>query len=116
MATILQQGLLMKIAIPYWQGRISPVFDMAKEIMLIHVENGHVVGRNKTLIVEKNPLTRVNYIVQLGTEVLICGAILWSLQRALSSTGVHVIANIHGQVEDAIKALLSNQLVEKSLK
>jgi len=116
MATILQNRLLMKVAIPYWQGRISPVFDMAREILLIHVENGHVVRRNKTLIVEKNPLARLNYIVQLGAEVLICGAISWSLQRALSSTGVQVITNIHGQVEDAIKAFLSNQLIEKSSK
>jgi predicted Fe-Mo cluster-binding NifX family protein len=116
MATILQKGLLMKVAIPYWQGQISPVFDTAREILFIHVENGHVVRRRKTLIVEKNPLTKVNYIVQLGTEVLICGAISWSLQRALFSTGVHVIANIHGQVEDTIKALLSNQLIEKSTK
>jgi predicted Fe-Mo cluster-binding NifX family protein len=100
----------MKIAIPYWNGRISPVFDVAKEIMLLHVENGTVVGRSRTLIVEKNPMIRVNYIVQLGAEVLICDAISFSLQRALSSTGVHVITNIHGQVEDAIRALLSNRL------
>lgn len=101
----------MIIVIPYWKDRISPVFDMAKEIMLIHVENGHVVGRNKTLIVEKNTLARVNYIVQLGADVLICDAISSSLQRALSSTGVYVITNIHGQVEDAVMALLSNQLL-----
>ena len=104
----------MKIAIPYWQGRVSPVFDVAKQIMLFDVENGHVLQRNRTVIVEKNLLARANYIFQLGTEVLICGAISWPLKIALSSTGVQVIADIHGKVEDIIKALLNNQLIEKS--
>jgi len=35
----------MKIAIPNWQGRVSPVFDVARDVLLVDVVDGLAQAR-----------------------------------------------------------------------
>jgi predicted Fe-Mo cluster-binding NifX family protein len=103
----------MKIAIPYWQDRISPVFDNANRLLLVNIENGREIMREETQIMEKEPLARVKYLHTLGADVLICGAISRSLQLALDSEGITVIAQICGPVDEVINAYTRNQLTDQ---
>jgi len=104
----------MRIAISYQQDRVSPVFDMATRILLLDIENGQETRRNKRSLAQRDILSRARYISQLGAEVLICGAISWPLENALSSMGVHVVACICGPVENVIKAFLNEKIAEKT--
>jgi predicted Fe-Mo cluster-binding NifX family protein len=90
------------------------VFDAASLILLVDIDKGHQVRRNKRALVPKDALARARYVSQYGVEVLICGAISWPLENALASMGVQVIACICGPVEDVIKAFLSGKLVERT--
>jgi predicted Fe-Mo cluster-binding NifX family protein len=104
----------MRIAVPYWQGRISPVFDVARNMLLVDVHNGLELQRNKIQLVQKDVLARSKRVSQLGVDVLICCAISRLSELTLSSLGMKVIAHICGPVEDVIKAFLSNRLAENS--
>jgi predicted Fe-Mo cluster-binding NifX family protein len=104
----------MKIAIPIWQGRVSPVFDAAGSLLVADIENGQEVRHIEKSLALKNPLSRVNFITQLGVEVLICGAISLQLHNALTSSGVKVISFTCGPVEDVIRAFMNHRLSDNA--
>lgn len=104
----------MRIAISYQQNRISPVFDVAARILLVDIEKGPVERRNKRTLVQSDSLARARSVSQFGVQILICGAISWRLENALSSVGVQVIACICGPVEDVLKAFLNDKLFKSA--
>ena len=61
---------------------------------------------------QMDSLARARRVSQFGVDVLICGAISWPLENALSSMGVQVIACICGTVERVIEAYVNNNLTE----
>ena len=103
----------MRIAIPNQQDRVSPVFDVAKNIVLVDIKNGQVVRRTKRTLARMDPLARARNVRQLGVEVLVCGAISWPLKNALSSMYVDVVACICGPIEDVIEAFLNKKLADR---
>lgn len=104
----------MRIAIPSWQGRISPVFDVAKTLLLVDVDGSRELGRNERRVVHVDPLARARGVAELGANVLICGAISWPLEMALTSAGVRVIPQTCGPVDDVLEAFLRGQLTNNA--
>jgi predicted Fe-Mo cluster-binding NifX family protein len=100
----------MRIAISYQQDRIAPVFDVSGRVLLIDIENGREVRRNERTLVQEEPLARARRVARFGAQVLICGAVSWSLENALSSMGVQVVACICGQVDKAVQAFKDQRL------
>jgi predicted Fe-Mo cluster-binding NifX family protein len=114
MAKILLSIQDMRIAIPNQQDRVSPVFDSAKNIVLVDIKNGQQVRSTKRALARMDPLARARDVRQLGVDVLVCGAISWPLKNALLSAGVEVIAHICGLIEDVIEAFLNKKLAERA--
>jgi predicted Fe-Mo cluster-binding NifX family protein len=112
MARILLYCWYMRIAISYQQNRIAPVFDVAARILLVDIENGQEVRRNRRNVLQNDSLARARYVSQFGAQVLLCGAISWRLENTLSSVGVQVVACICGPVEDVLNAFLNDNLSE----
>jgi len=102
--------LFMRAAIPISDDRISSVFDAARRLLLVDIEDGREVGRTEELLVESELAPRASRVAELHTDVLICGAITRPLEAMLISAGVEVIPQTCGQVEDVLKAFLSGQL------
>jgi predicted Fe-Mo cluster-binding NifX family protein len=75
----------MKVAIPEWRGRVSPVFDVARNLLLVEVENGAEQARRNVDLIVKEPGARADFVARLGTDVLVCGAISWPLEMALAA-------------------------------
>jgi predicted Fe-Mo cluster-binding NifX family protein len=100
----------MRIAIPIADGRISPVFDVAKRLVLVDVEGGREVARTDQRLEEQAIELRAQRVVQLGANVLICGAISRPLHALLSSAGVEVIPQTCGQAEEVLRAFINGQL------
>ncbi len=82
----------MRIAIPQWQGRVSPVFDVAANMLIVEVADAREVGRREVAVTATDPAKRAQQVAQLPANVLICGAISWPLELALRSAGVQVIS------------------------
>ncbi len=94
----------MKVAIPYWLGRVSPVFDVAGSLMLIDLEGGREVRRERRTLFGSDPFDRANQVRCFGVEILICGAVSKTLESAMSGMGIDVVSFICGDIENVIAA------------
>jgi predicted Fe-Mo cluster-binding NifX family protein len=102
----------MKIAIAYWQDRISPVFDVSDKLCLIDIENGNEVRRENKILKNRDPYKRAKEISEIGIDVLVCGAISRILEMALSCTGIRVTGFMCGNLDTVISAFLCGQLTD----
>jgi len=102
----------MRIAIPHWQGRISPVFDVARNFLLIDVESGRELRREEKQLRQTNTIPRISEFLTFGAKVLICGAIFAPIEARLVESGVRVIGFACGTVEDVLAAYLSGKLID----
>lgn len=101
----------MKIGIPEWQGRVSPVFDESRNLLLIDIENRQEVNRVKKRMLHKDPLLRAKHVMNAGVDILICGTISLALEHLLISDGIVVIAYTCGPVNDIVNAYINQTLM-----
>jgi len=101
---------VMKIAITCWHGRVSPVLDVASRAILVTVDRNNPTDRREVTIEGGTPRRRAQHIVGLGADIVICGAVSRSLEFALQSAGVEVIAHICGQVDEVLDAFVCGRL------
>jgi len=114
LAPDLMGNLSMKVAIPHWQGRVSPVFDVAGNLLLVEVDQGTEQGRESARLDSNEPEARARRLAELGAEVLVCGAISWPLELAVTAAGVKVISQICGEVEQVLVAFLDGRLGQEA--
>ena len=81
----------MKVAIPHWQGRVSPVFDVAGNVLVVEIADGVEQAREDVVLDAEDPQLRAARLAEAGADVLVCGAISWPLEMALSAAGIDVI-------------------------
>ena len=103
----------MKVALTTWDGRVSPVFDVARRLLVVEVERNTEIGRSEVDLGESRLAARASRVTALGVHVLICGAISWPFEAMLTSAGVRVIPQTCGPVEDVLRALLAGQLASE---
>jgi predicted Fe-Mo cluster-binding NifX family protein len=104
----------VNIAIPQWQGRVSPVFDSAGKILVFKALEGGRVRRELVSIAGDDPLERARSLQRLGVQILICGAISRPMEMALAGAGIEVISNTCGKVDDVLNAFVNGRLNEKA--
>jgi predicted Fe-Mo cluster-binding NifX family protein len=56
----------MKVALATWNGRISPVFDVARQVLLLDVEEGRVVARCEETLRGTEPQAQANRMATLA--------------------------------------------------
>jgi predicted Fe-Mo cluster-binding NifX family protein len=94
----------MKIAVPDWQGRVSPVLDVAERVLLVDFEADEAGRRSTEDLGDTDPHERTRRLSELGVDVVVCGAVSWPLEAALISSGIRVVALICGDVEAVVRA------------
>ncbi len=100
----------MRIAIPQWQGRIAPVFDVAGHLLLVDVEDNRETHREEKRLVKTEFSARAAEVLGYDADILICGAISAPLQLRIAASGIQVIAFICGTVDEVLAAYLRGQL------
>jgi predicted Fe-Mo cluster-binding NifX family protein len=100
----------MRVAIPTWNDRVSPVFDAARSVMVVDVENGVEQARRQETLQEEFPTRRARQLAQLGVNVLICGAISRPLAALLAASGITLIPWTAGPVDEVLTAYLAGRL------
>ena len=100
----------MKIAIPVFDNRISPRFDCAYRFMIVSIEGGKIVSKERLVLRSINPIQRVNEISDMGIDTLICGAINEFTFRMLVGKGIDVIPWIIGNTDEVLNLFLSGSL------
>ena len=103
----------MRIAIPAWENRISPVFDFASSILIVELEEGKEKKRLNMQLGGEDILHKCIRINEAGINLLICGAISNPFLNQLAVFEVNVITDITGNIDDVINAYLSGDLSNK---
>jgi predicted Fe-Mo cluster-binding NifX family protein len=102
----------MKIAIPTWNGRVSPVFDTASRLLVVEVGEEGECSRFETDITENFLPSKIMRLTGLGVDTLICGAISRPLAYMITTAGIKLIPWISGQVEGVLQAFLRGTLFD----
>ncbi|MBA3017173.1 MAG: hypothetical protein KKD12_03290 [Proteobacteria bacterium] len=100
----------MRIAMPIWNDKVSPVFDTASKLLIIDEKNLNKVSRFETNLNESDLSRRCLRIQGLKINILICGAISRPFLMMLVSSGIKIISGISGLAEDVLNAYLHGSL------
>ncbi len=104
----------MRVAIPTWQESVSPVLDVARNLLLVDIDAGAEQERRLESLSETGVLARAGRLKAMFVNVLICGAVSWPLERALVSAGIEVIPHVCGNVDDVLHAYLTGRLWDRA--
>jgi predicted Fe-Mo cluster-binding NifX family protein len=99
----------MRLAVPVWSGRVSPVFDVAKKLLIVEVIGGEATFTEEHSVEDRD---RVSVMSQLGIDVLLCAAVSHGLEERLLAAGVELVMEIRGVVDDVIRAYLDGSLAQ----
>jgi len=113
LARHLQGSWAMRIAVPTWRDRVSPVFDVAGTLLLVDVEAELESQRNDAQLTDLDPVARVRKLRELGVDVLICAAISQSLEELLTAAGITVMSRTCGDVDEVLQAFQTGRLHEQ---
>ena len=100
----------MRIAIPIWEEKVSPVFDTAIRLLVVEVENNKEASRFLYFIDENDLAQKCNRIRKLKLDILICGAVSHPFLHMLLASGLNVIQQISGSVEEVLDAYLKGDI------
>ncbi len=105
----------MRVALATWNGRISPVFDVARQVLLLDIEEGRAIGRHEETLPGTDPQSQAARLTALAPQTLICGAISQPMAAMLAAKGVRVIPFTAGTVEEVLAAWLAGSLPNPTL-
>jgi predicted Fe-Mo cluster-binding NifX family protein len=109
LARMLLSPTPMRVALPVWKGRISPVFDVATQVRVIEVEDGTPTSQRDLRLAYPGRVARLE---ELGIDVLICAAVSRPLEAACWVAGIEVVSEVCGPVDAVIEAYLDGSLEE----
>lgn len=105
----------MKAALTVWNSRVSPVFDVSREAVILVIEKGMVGARNTKNIEAPTTALKIDRLIELGVDTLICGAISEPLHKELTSRGVKVFGFVAGGIDAVVQALVAGTLPAPAL-
>jgi predicted Fe-Mo cluster-binding NifX family protein len=105
----------MKVALATWNGRVSPVFDVAKQVVVLDIKEGRVVARREEELPGTEPQAQADRLAMLAPQTLICGAISNAMASLLAAENIRVIPFTAGDVEKVLAAWLAGNLPNPAL-
>ncbi|MDD5718732.1 MAG: NifB/NifX family molybdenum-iron cluster-binding protein [Candidatus Krumholzibacteria bacterium] len=100
----------MNAAFAYWQQRIAPVFDTARQIHLVEAAGGRITGHSDVTLTGELPVQKVLKLVELGVGMLICGAISRPMHDLVEAYGIKVFPFVTGDLGEVVQAWLDGSL------
>jgi predicted Fe-Mo cluster-binding NifX family protein len=100
----------IRAVLPVWNDRIAPLFDVARSLRLVELESGRIIRREDVMMPDVPAASKAVRLVEMGTQVLVCGAISDSLRSMIMAHGIRVIPFLAGGIAEIEQALLSDSL------
>ncbi len=106
----------MKIAIPEHRGRVSPVFDNSRHLLVFEAEKGQEpTKKHREDWSSLDPLGRALRLHELEIDVLLCGGISAWLGDRILTQGVELVPWVAGEIDQVLNAYLSGQLPDPGM-
>ena len=103
---------MVRVAIPIFRSRVSPVFDSCTRVLLVDIEHNQEIDRREIYLDELSLTERVTILQKSRVKTIICSGISDMLQNMLESVKIYLITGIAGDVEQVVAAYLSERLKE----
>lgn len=100
----------MLIAIPNFGNRISPRFDYAESLQLITLTNNKLIKRETIKLITHNNLERLNIIIGLKPELIICDGISELSYEKIIEQRIKIISWVNGLIEEVLEKYLTGIL------
>ena len=100
----------MRVAMPIWGDRISPVMDAATRLLIVEYDGDGEVLRTEEPIASHDGLQVAHKLTALGIGLLICGGISQELFSLIESQRISVIPWVTGPVDEILRAYNSGGL------
>jgi len=100
----------MKVALTIWEGRISPVFDTARTLLLADIEEGRPVSLRDETFSGDSAQEKITRLHSLGVEVLVCGAVSRPLADLVCSCGIRLIPFVSGELSEVLEAVIAGRM------
>jgi len=103
----------MRLAIPIFRSRISPVFDFSTRALIVNIEQGKETDRYEIDLHGMAPQGKVERLKDARINTLICAGISLPLQRMLAQAGLEVLPGIVGSVHEVLNAYQQGNLKDR---
>jgi predicted Fe-Mo cluster-binding NifX family protein len=100
----------VRIAIPVWENKVSPVLDTASRLMVVELKDEGPMSRFEIYLDERDLSRRCMRIQDLCVDTLICGAVTRHFSDLLKACGIKLIRGISGQPQKVLNAYLNGTL------
>ena len=102
---------MMCVAFTVWENRISPVFDVAHDLLIVRIEDGNV-GEKRYYSFDPDKISSLIAMLDCQrVESLICGAISEVPARMIVDSGIHLIPFISGNVDQVLQLFAKGQSI-----
>jgi len=92
----------MKVAVTVWNARISPVFDVSQELMVVEVSDRKIGRVHYEPMDPESGSRTAERLARMGVTVLICGAISQRPASILEAAGIQLIPFVTGKADTVI--------------
>jgi predicted Fe-Mo cluster-binding NifX family protein len=103
-------GTPMQIALTVWKGRISPLFDVTRMLLVADVEKKQITVKHYVPMECDSPAARASKLGDLGINFLICGGISDSYAKLIEAKGIHIIPFTSGAIDEVLVDFLEGKL------
>jgi len=100
----------MKVAVTFWEGRISPLFETTRMLLVAKIERREVTEFHLEPFGCESEFSRVSRLDQLGIHVLICGGISRFFANLIEARNIRMIPFSAGRVEEVFDAFIRGTL------
>lgn len=99
-------------AFAYWDGKIAPVFDVARQVLLVEKapDAQETASERTVLALPETADGKADLLRTSLVTTLVCGAISRPLQEAVQGRGILVLPFVMGDTEELIRAWRTDQL------
>jgi predicted Fe-Mo cluster-binding NifX family protein len=112
---LLALKVIMKIAIPEFNGRVSPTLDFCRHLLLVDICGDELSEMITLDFSEMESSRRVLFLKKLGVDTLLCGGISRSLAEDIRGSGIKVVPWVSGEIWEVISAYLMDKLPDPKL-
>ncbi len=100
----------MKIAIPINNNRVSPRFLYTDKLFITVLEQGVFTQKEIVMSVLARPFKRIQSLIDLNIEVLICSGIDRFYAMQIEYMGIMVYQGVYGDIEEVLQRFLNKEL------
>ncbi|KAA3612199.1 MAG: hypothetical protein DWQ05_19555 [Calditrichaeota bacterium] len=99
----------MKVAIPVWENRISPVFDTTAHILQAEIIDKMLAKKEMLSLESLTIYQRIELLDNLGIDIFICGGITRPLLDSIRNKNIKTIPYVCGNVDKILSALCDGE-------